>query len=205
MADQLGSLSNIKTRLTITDATDDALLGSLLDSVSAYVQDRCHRRLLPDNGATYIVDTGAGSAISVPRGIRTVTTLEVAATDQPDTGGTYTAVVAADILLRPSSLFRRTGWPPDTILIRGAGARLRQALNGARIVGDFDFATTPLPIANVVEDAVVVAFAARQGGASDAIGAERNAIPSWDDHFSEDSAQGRTLTRYTIGTKIGMA
>ena len=204
MADQLVTLAAAKLRLVVTDATDDTLITDLIEQVSGFVQDRCRRRFLPDDAATYIVDTGPGSEIQVPRGVRTVTTLEVAQLDQPDTGGSYTAVDAADVLLRPSPMFLRPGWPPDTILIRGAAARLRAALNGAKITGNFDFAATPQAIEGVVMDAVVVAYNARQGGSSDGVGEGNVPLPVWAEYFTDESPQGRTLARYTAGTKVGI-
>ncbi len=206
MADQLGSLAGIKTRLSVTDAADDALLTTLLESVSAFVQDRCHRRLLPDNATTYVVDVGAGSRIEVPRGVRVVTTLELANGDQPDTGGTYaTTVAAADVLLRPSSLYRRLGWPPTSILIRGSAARISRAtLNGARILGDFDFAAAPLPIVGVVEEAVGVAYNARQGGTGEGVGEGDTQVPDWSEYFPDGSPQAATLARYTVGARVGI-
>jgi hypothetical protein len=205
MADQLCTSAQIKARVEVTDAADDALIVELIEEVTDWIQGHIHRRLLPDNAATYILDTSAGSVIDIPRGIRAVTTLEVATSDQPDTGGTYTAIAAADILLRPSPINRRPGWPATSILIRQSGiGRLVQALNGARIVGDFDFAATPPAAQGVAIDAVVTAFVARQGGASDTIGGDSTAIYPWARYFTDGSPQLAVLDRYRINASPGI-
>jgi len=196
MADQLVTLAQIKARLGITDATDDVLLGELNDQATDFIQDLTRRKLVPEVGATYIVDTAAGSVIDVTRGIRAVTTLEVAAADQPDTGGTYSAIAAADILLRPSSIDRRPGWPATRILIKGTIGRLADALNGARIVGDFGFAAVPPLIQAIALDAIATAYTAKQAGDSDAIGEEGSPVAVWARMFAEGTDQRATLDRY---------
>ena len=207
MADQLVTTAQVKARDEISDAADDPVLTELIEQVTDWIQDFTGRKFLPANGVTYIVDTAAGSVIDVPIGVRAVTALEIALTDQPDTGGTYTAITAADILLRPSELFRRPGWPATQIYIRNANVgRLASALNAARIVGNFGFAAVPPAIQGVAIDAVVTAFNARQGGASDVIGAGQTAIAPWASFFTEASAQFKILDRYRIGGgSIGIA
>lgn len=203
MADQLCTTAQVKARLGITDANDDALISELIDQVSDWIQDVTKRRLVPENAATYVVDTGAGSIIQVRRGIRVVTTLSIASSDQPDTGGVYTAVLAADILLRPSSIDRKPGWPATSILIRGSTGRLSSALNGAVIVGDFGWAATPPVIQGVTMDAVAVAYTNRKSGTSGAIGADNQAIIPWALYFSKGSPQRATIDRYSAGQGIG--
>ena len=205
MADQLVTLAQIKTRIFPTglvDATDDTLLGELNDQVTDFIQEFTGRHFIAEVAATYIVDTAAGSVIDVKRGIRTVTTLEVASSDQPDTGGTYTAIAAADILLRPSPIDRRPGWPATRILIKGNVGRLATALNGARIVGDFGFASVPATVQAVALDAVATAYTARQAGDSDAIGAEASPLAVWARYFARGTVQRDTLERYRAGAGI---
>lgn len=199
MADQLCTAAQVKARLFPAgpaDAVDDTLIGELIDQVSDWIQQYTLRKLVPEAGVTYVVDTGSGSGIQVPRGIRTVTAMSLASSDQPDTGGTYTAVAAADILLRPLAIDRRPGWPATRILIRGALARLSAALNGATITGDFGFAATPPAIQAVAIDAVVAAYQSRKNGASGVIGAEGDAIVPWVSFFSRGSPQRATLDRF---------
>lgn len=198
MAD-LTTLARVKLRLFPDGASDtdaDTLLAQLISDVSAWVFAFTGRQLTPLAGQTFYVDTGAGSVISFPLGIRTVTSLSIAISDQPDDGsGTYTPVAAADILLR-GRLFGLTTSPATQILIRGYAPRLRQAFNGAKIVGDTGWAVTPADVQSVVDDAVVVAYQSRQGPAESGIG--EGAAPSypWTRYFGPNSAARRTLERY---------
>lgn len=203
MADQLVTLAQIKTRLAVTDATDDTLLGELNDQAADYIQELTGRKFVAEAGATYYVDTRPGSVIRVRRGIRTVTSLSLATSDQPDNGsGTYTAVAAADIALRPPSLDRKPGWPATEIWILGTTGRLSLAINGAKIVGDFGFATVPPAVQAIALDAITAAYTARQAGDSDAIGADASPVAVWARMFSEGTAQRETLNRYRAGAGI---
>lgn len=207
MADQLCTKAQVKARDEITDVSDDAVLDELIEQVTDFIQGFTRRRLLPDNAKTYYLDTADGSVLEVPRGIRVVTSLDLASSDQPDTGGAFTtSVAAADILLRPSELFRRPGWPPTQIWIRNASiGKLSTGLNRAKLVGDFDFAATPVAIQAVAIDAVVAAFAARTDGASEVIGADAVPTTPWAKYFSEGSPQLKTLQRFRAGSPFGMA
>lgn len=196
MADQLCTTAQVKARAQITDGTDDALISELIDGVSDWIQDRAQRKLVPEVGAAYTFDTVAGSQLYVRRGIRSVTTLEVASSDQPDSGGTYTVLGASLIALRPVAAERRVGWPPDTILILGSAPALRTALNGARVTGNFGFAATPPGIVEVAIDAVVAALQARGDPASSTIGADERATFPWASFFGPGTPQLATVERY---------
>jgi hypothetical protein len=201
MADQLVTKAQVKARLGITDVTDDALIDELIEQVTDWVQEYTGRKLVAEAGATYYVDTGPGSVIQVPRGIRLVTTLGIATTDQPDTGGTYTTVTST-VVLRPSSMDRRPGWPATEIWLVGSAPRLVEAINGAKIVGDFGFATVPPEIQGVAIDAVVSAYTTRRAGASSQLGADELATGAWSTFFGWGSPQRGTLMRYRAGRGI---
>jgi len=205
MADQLCTTAQVKARDEIVDAADDAVLSELIDQVTDFIQEFTGRKLVPEAGATYVVDTGAGSTIHVARGIRAVTSLGIASSDQPETGGTYTAVAAGDILLRPSSIDRKPGWPATRILLKGSSVgRLAAVLNGAQIVGDFGFAAVPPEIQAIAIDAVVAAFNARTSGASEVIGADQVASVPWSRFFADGTPQLRTLQRFRAGYSMGI-
>lgn len=149
-----------------SDTVDDGLLAELIDQVSAEIEDYSGRRLTPDDGATYTLDTDRGHVLPIRQGVRAVTLLEVAGTDQPDTGGTYDPVDADAILLRPVELHRRPGWPPDTIVLLSSPLSvtipLGQVTNGARVTGDFGFAATPAWVVRIATAAVVRAYLDRK-------------------------------------------
>lgn len=202
MADQLCTKTQVKARLNDPDVVDDVLIDELIDEVSDWIQDTTGRRLVPENTATYVVDTSAGSVIRVKRGIRAVTSLGVASSNQPDAGGTYTAVTLADVVLRPQSIDRKPGWPATAIMLLGSAPRLGAWINGATISGDFGWAATPPVIQGVAIDAVVTAYHARQGGAVDVIGDQDTPIYPWARYFSRGSPQRATIDRYRAGAGI---
>ena len=204
MADQLCTTGQVKNRLqnaaagVTFSATDTTTIGELIDQVSDWVQHYTGRKFVPDNAATYVMDTTAGYTLRIPRGIRTVTSMGInILTHQPDTGGSYTTLSAATILLRPSTADLPVGWPPTEVrLSRATTSVFATVENGATITGNFGFATTPPDIAAVTIDAVVAAFQTRKMGASGVIGAEGDAVVPWVSFFSRGSPQRGTLDRY---------
>ena len=201
MADQLCTTAQVKARLRITDATDDTLISELIDELSDWLQHETGRKLVADASQTYYFDTRAGYVLHIPRGLRTVTSLGVALTAQPDSGGTYTTVAATDYLLRPKVQDAAGGWPFTEIWISrgtlaGTITRFATVQNGAKIVGDFGFATTPPDIQGVAIDAVVAAYQSRENGVSGVIGADDGAIAPWASFFGRGSPQRRTVDRY---------
>lgn len=202
MADQLATLSQVKARITISDTDDDALISELIDQVSAWVQGYTGRKFLPETGVTYVFDTAYGSVLSIPRGIRAVTSLGIATlSHQPDSGGVYTTITSANILLRPASGDRAPGWPATEIRLSRASTYVYGTIeNGAIVTGDFGWSATPLDIQAVVIDAVVTAYNVRKMGASGVIGADDIAIPPWSQFFSRGSPQRGTLDRYAYRT-----
>ena len=202
MADQLCTTAQVKTRLFpngVTSSDDDTLISELIDQVSAWMQSYTGRKLVPENAATYVLDTKAGSVLRIARGLRTVSSMGAASTNQPDTAGTYTAVTAADILLRPKAV-DLDGWPPTEVWLNPTGTgdvlRFYDALNGATITGNWGFASTPLDITSVAIDATVAAFQSRRNGASSTMGADDMAMPPWSKFFGRGSPQRGTLDRY---------
>jgi hypothetical protein len=207
MADQLCTTAQVKARLQTSaggvtfTAADDTLIGELIDQVTSFVQAYTGRKLVPEAGATYVFDTVYGSVLHIPRGIRVITSMGVAQTHQPDSGGTYVSIPAADRLLRPKAADLGNGWPYTQVqLTRGTLAGTVRyyatAENGCTITGDFGFATVPPDMQGVSIDATVAAFQSRKNGASGVIGAEDGALVPWSTFFSKGSPQRATLDRY---------
>lgn len=169
MADQLCTTAQVKTRIGITDATDDALISEVIDQVSDEIQQFTGRKLVAEAATTYYLDTTIGHSIAIPRGIRAVSSMGIAATDQPDDGsGTYLAVTLTDILLRPASIERKPGWPATELRLKSGPIDtrlpLRTAANGAKIVGDFGFATTPPAVVRIALEAAAAEYLDRTRG-----------------------------------------
>lgn len=204
MADQLCTIAQVKARVNpagVSDTADDTMLTELVEQVSDWIQHFTGRKLVPITSTTYIVDTQAGYVIRFPIGVRSVSALAVNNTaHQPDTGGSYTAIAAANILLRPTASELPVGWPSTEIRISRAATtgplRFGTIENGASVTGTFGFAATPPDVQSVAIDAVVAAYQNRKMGASGVIGAEGDAIVPWVSFFSSGSPQRATLERY---------
>lgn len=203
---QLCTLAQVKARINpagVSDTVDDVLITELIDQVSSWIEHFTGRKLAPDNGKTYVFSTEGGYVLRVPMGIRTVTSLGYnSLSHQPDTGGSYTAVAAAAILLRPSSGELPIGWPPTEVRLSRATTLVFGTIeNGATVTGNFGFAATPPDIQAVTIDAVVAAYQNRKMGASGVTGMDGDAIVPWVSFFSSGSPQRATLERYRY---IGM-
>lgn len=201
MADQYCTIAQVKARLNpagVSDTVDDTMLTEMVEQVSDWIAHFTGRKFVPDNAATYTFDTTGGYVLRIPKGIRTVTSMGIATlSHQPDTGGTYTTLSAATIMLRPSNGDLQVGWPPTEIRLSRATTSVFATIeNGATVTGNFGFAATPPDIQAVTIDATVAAYQNRKLGTSGVIGAEGPAIVPWVSFFSSGSPQRATLERY---------
>lgn len=201
MADQYCTIAQVKARLNpagVSDTVDDTMLTEMVEQVSDWIAHFTGRKFVPDNAATYTFDTTGGYVLRIPKGIRTVTSMGIATlSHQPDTGGTYTTLSAATIMLRPSNGDLQVGWPPTEIRLSRATTSVFATIeNGATVTGNFGFAATPPDIQAVTIDATVAAYQNRKLGTSGVIGAEGSAIVPWVSFFSSGSPQRATLERY---------
>ena len=86
-------------------------------------------------------------------GIRSVTAVATAIQDQPDTGGTYTAVTAADVLIRPHPT---TETPGIRLLLTGTSGSLFYAgANTLQVTGSFGPAAVPYWLQGIAIAAVI--------------------------------------------------
>jgi hypothetical protein len=204
MADALCTITQVKARLFpagVADTTDDTMLTEIVEEVSDWVQHNTGRKFLPVTSTTYIFDTTYGSVLRMPMGVRTVSALGVNNTShQPDTGGSYTAITAANILLRPSTADLAVGWPyTEIVLSRNQTILFGTIQNGASVTGTFGFAAVPPDIQAVAIDGAVSAYQMRKNGTSGVFGADDSTgVPWW--QFTNTSWKTLGMYRY-----IGMA
>ena len=205
MADQLCTTAQVKLRILpagVTDTDDDALISELIDQVSDYIQQYTGRRLVPIASTDYLFDTISGYVLRVPIGIRAITFMGVNnLAHQPDSGGTYVTVTAADYLLRPKVQDLPPGWPFTEVwlsrgTLTGTIGSFGNVQNGCKLTMTAGFAATPPDIQGVAMDATIAAYQARKLGTSGVIGANEGALTPWSDYFSWGSPQRATLDRY---------
>lgn len=176
----LCTLANVKLAVfptSYTDTTDDATLQLYIDAVTGEVAEYTGRQFVTDASATdYYFDIGRPSkSLYVASGVQSVTALSFATTSQPASGGTYTAITAAHVLLRPLLADRRAGFPADTIVVSDLNTQVSAGFyvgyNTVKATMTCGFAAVPAEIERMALACVVRRWQARKGGQLDSIGA----------------------------------
>ena len=176
----LCTLANVKVALFptgSTDAVDDALLQLYIDAFTGEVAEFTQRQFVTDAAPTdYYFDISCFTpyrSLYVPDGVQSVTALGFAKVSQPASGGTYTSVTAANILLRPLPVYRRAGFPADTIMISDLDltSAFYPGFNTVKVTMTCGFAAVPAEIERLAVANIVRRWQARKGGQSDSIGA----------------------------------
>lgn len=154
------STYDVEQRLgqTLT-ANDRELVLDLIRGATDEIEEFTGRWFTPRplNGTTtYRFHTRPGRTLRLPRGIRSITTLGIASTGQPDTGGAYTVADPAGYYLDPPDGDRTAGWPATFLRLRyETGLLFYSATFGAEITGGFGWAAVPARIQAIGADAVV--------------------------------------------------
>lgn len=196
------TLAGVKARLGITSTTDDALIQSLADQVNAWIESTTGRILAPDPTTVYTQDgwdaLEGGRMMPFPRGIRSLTSVEVAAY----TGGPFSTVPATDWFLRPSDPDRVPGWPYTELWMTNIPSVGNQypafypGFGNVRLTGAFGWDAIPPEITDVALTTVVRAWQGRQSGQADVIGNDETGAPIVSRFVS--ARDRATLRRYTI-------
>jgi len=167
-AGYLCSLDDVKQRLFNTatmDATNDEDIAELIRQVSTDILGHTGREFVgsrADETRTFDLDY-LSTSLYIPGGIRSITTLNIASGDQPDTAGTYTACTS--YYLRPLSHDRTAGWPA-TRVETGSGVYFYPGRSTVQIIGTFGWSAVPPDIAGIATSAVVRRFQARQSSST---------------------------------------
>lgn len=176
----LCTLANVKVALFptgYTDTTDDALIQLYIDAVTGEVAEYTSRQFVGDAAAAdYYFDVSYRTrSLYIAQGIQDTPTPTVsyATRSQPASGGTYTAVTAANVLLRPLPVERRAGFPADTIVISDLDttAWFNPGYNTVKATMTCGFAAVPAEIERLAVAITVRRWQARKGGQTDLIGA----------------------------------
>lgn len=161
----LCSIYDVKQRLFGTatiGSNEEEILLELIREVSQTIEHYCGRWFAPrplSGTATYLFDVASDTRrLWLPRGIRSITTLGIASSSQPDSGGTYTTATATDYVLRPTPSERDPGWPATSLLFldnaAGPVTWFYPGLNTVSIAGAFGWAAVPYEIQGIAIAAV---------------------------------------------------
>ena len=178
------ALWDVKQSLGITATNDDETITEYIRQVGNEIAQMTGRQFLraPASGtATWTEDVDVvgglrcddwGRTLWYPKGLANLTTLEVATTSQPESGGTYTTVTAAEAFLRPVASQRDDGWPATRITLSDtSSSRFYPGYNTVRITGARGFDTVPYNIQGIAQRATVAAYLSKgSGGTTAAVG-----------------------------------
>lgn len=126
----------------------------VLTEVTAAIEGYCGRWFVPRPVATYRIRTTAGSSLAFAKGIRSIDSLGIAASDQPESGGTYTALPGTAFYLDPPELERWPGWPATGIRL-ATGYQLYDAAFGAELTIAAGWPEPPAEVAGVGIEAAI--------------------------------------------------
>jgi len=169
----------VKSRLGITDVTDDTLLGTICDQVNQYIESPqgAGRILAPISSATYLIDGDGSSRLYFPRGIRAVSALSVG----DYTGDTRDAVASGDYFLRPLEQDREPGWPAMWLYLSdhpiGSRRTFPVGFETVSLTCTAGWPAIPDDITDVALTMAVRAWHARQSGQTDIVGTDETGAP----------------------------
>lgn len=195
------TLDDLKRRLAITDTDDDAQLVKFLQAASDYVTQATGRVFTKDPADVVITQDGFdalenGKLLLIPRGIVSLTKLEVAAY----TGDAYVEVVAGDWFLRPSGPDLQPGWPYTELWITNVPhpqstlPMFPAGFDTVRLTGRFGWPAIPSDIATVTLNFAVSLFRARGAGGGPTVTIDTDGVRTIEREFT--SADWATLSRY---------
>lgn len=193
----------LKTRINISDSTDDTVLGNVCDQINDYIEDRTHRVIAPISSATYYYDGDGSRSLYLPitadgthiGGIRAITALSC----QQYTGAGFSAVDSSQFFLRqpvgirgPFERLLFTDYPTGTFSSWPRGFKTVQ------ITATAGWAAIPDDITELALTAATRAWYAIENGQSDIVGTDEMGRPLVSRFFAARDLE--TLDRY--GTDI---
>lgn len=176
---QICSIYDVEQRLTGTISVNNReLLLEFIRDATTDIEGYCGRWFVPRPLAgttTYLFSPKTtGRTLRIPKGIRSITAIGYATSDQPDTGGAYTTITATDAILRPSPMDRDPAFPAATAvqLLDTSGGLFHAGINRVTITGAFGCAAVPANVAGIGANVVIRRFAAKGSGVAMAVGSE---------------------------------
>lgn len=193
----------LKTRINISDSTDDTVLGNVCDQINDYIEDRTHRVIAPISSATYYYDGDGSRSLYLPitadgthiGGIRAITALSC----QQYTGAGFSAVDSSQYFLRqvvgirgPFERLLFTDYPT------GMFSSWPRGFKTVQITATAGWAAIPDDITDLALTAATRAWHAIENGQSDIVGTDEMGRPLVSRFFAARDLE--TLDRY--GTDI---
>lgn len=187
--------AGLKSRLGISDTTDDTVLGSVCDQVNQYIETFTGRVLAPVTSATYLLDVEEETdRLHFPRGLRSVSAVSVG----DYTGATKVALTSGDYFLRPAAHDRRPGWPATWLHLSNMGSRTTfpEGYDVVSVTATTGWDAIPDDITEVALTAATRAWHGIQAGQQDIVGTDEMGRPMVSRFFSARDLG--TLRTYSV-------
>lgn len=158
------------------DPADVALQGVICDRVNGYIESATGIVIAPVSSAVYTFDGDGTDCIYYPRGVRSVTLLEIA----DYTGGSYTTETATNYVIRPAAHDRIPGFPATEIRLTDQSTQHRTFPVGydtVRVTMTTGWAAIPDEVTNLALAVAMRAWNARQSGYQNVDGIDENGRP----------------------------
>ena len=173
----------LKSRIAISDTTDDTELGKICDQINQYIETKTRRPICPVASATFLIDGDGCDRFTFLRGIRAITDLSVG----DYTGATRTALASTDYFLRPLSHDRVPGFPATKVILSDMSPNRRTFPRGFATISMT--ATTgwdaiPDDITELALTAATRAWHAVEAGQQDIVGTDEMGRPLVSRFFS---------------------
>lgn len=176
--------SALKTRIAISDTTDDTTLSNVCDQVNQYVETKTGRVLAPIASAVILLDGDGSRVLRYPRGIRAVSLLECA----EYTGAAFSTVAASQYFLRPGPADLRPGWPYTrlefTDIATGTFTSFPRGFDTVRMTATTGWTAIPDDITELALVAATRAWHAVESGQQDIVGTDDMGRPLVSRFFS---------------------
>jgi hypothetical protein len=159
------TLGGVKQRMGIDDTVDDALLTIIIADVNQDIEDMAGRQVGPGTVTDELIDghdaIEDGRCLLYPRGLRTVTKLEMA----DERGGTFTDVTS-DVMLRPLAYLRQPDWPAMEMWLDDDAAIpiFLPGYENVRLTAAIGWAAIPSTLTAAAETTALRTFLSNRGG-----------------------------------------
>jgi hypothetical protein len=186
----------LKSRVGITDVTDDTVLGTICDQVNQYIETFTGRVLAPVTSGDFLLDVPEPTdRLYFPRGLRSVSAVTVG----DYTGAARVALASGDYFLRPAAHDRRPGWPATWLHLSDACATRSYFPAGydiVKVTGTTGWDAIPDDITEVALTAATRAWHGVQSAQTDVVGTDEMGRPVVSRFFSARDLG--TLRTYSV-------
>lgn len=200
----------VKTRLGITDVTDDTLLDTITSQVCSWLEGKIgfpvgpvssEERLFDGAMVRWCSEHDSWSLPVYPWGIRAITAVRTSTDD----GASYTTQTASDVLIRPHSHERETDWPGFDLHVKStvSWSWITSGFDSNGVTATWGWAAIPDELKAIADKIAIAMYRGRGYGSGQSYAVAEDAVASV--AAEELSATDwRTIAKYeSLKAKVG--